>query len=134
MKEFIKKNIVLVIILLTAVVFIVSYAAYSYHGLMSYRAKVSAIIIENIDISGIPDGIYTGECDVGYISAKVTVTIKDGVITNIDLDHQHDRGAAAERVVTDILARQRVDVDAVSGATNSSSVIMKAISNALGTP
>jgi uncharacterized protein with FMN-binding domain len=54
------------------------------------------------------------------------------VITDVEIvEHRHDLGGAAESVVDDILIHQRIDVDAVSGATNSSSVIKKAVENAL---
>ena len=70
----------------------------------------------------IPDCIY----------AKVEVTIQNGEITGIRiLEHKNERGQAAEAVVDRIVAEQRIDVDAVSGATNSSTVLKKAVENAL---
>ena len=50
----------------------------------------------------------------------------------IMLEHKQERGKAAEAVISDMLAEQKIDVDAVSGATNSSTVIKKAVENALG--
>ncbi len=41
------------------------------------------------------------------------------------------RGSRAEVVVDRIIEEQKIDVDAVSGATNSSTVIKKAVENAL---
>ncbi|MCL2719325.1 MAG: FMN-binding protein [Lachnospiraceae bacterium] len=135
MKSLIKKRKVVVISLLCVVLALGSYTTYYFHGLMSYRTKVSEIVIENIDISNIPDGLYIGECDVGYIYAKVNVMVKNGEISTIDLaEHRNDRGATAESIIGDILVQQRIDVDAVSGATNSSSVIKKAVMNALSEP
>ena len=132
MKEFVKKNTILVIIISCAILFIGAYAIYEYYGLLSYRAKVRDIVIETKDAANIPDGTYIGECDVGYISAKVSVTVRAGEIASIELiEYKHDRGAAAVRTVDDILNQQRVEVDAVSGATNSSRVIMKAVDDAL---
>lgn len=40
-------------------------------------------------------------------------------------------GKPAEAIVEDIVENQSIEVDAVSGATNSSRVIMKACENAL---
>ena len=52
------------------------------------------------------------------------VTVQDGVITNIDiLEHKNGRGKSAEVVADRIMEEQKIDVDAVSGATNSSVVI-----------
>lgn len=97
-----------------------------------YQAAVENITYDNADASNIPDGAYIGECNVQYIYAKVEVSVKDGVITNIELlEHRHERGEAAAGIVQDMVAEQRIDVDAVAGATNSSKVIKKATDNAL---
>lgn len=97
-----------------------------------YKERVAELTIEAVDVSGLPDGVYTGECDVGYIYAKVEVTVNDGEIESIDLlEHRNERGTPAESVVDEIVENQSVKVDAVSGATNSSRVIMKAVENAL---
>ena len=47
------------------------------------------------------------------------------------LEHKNGHGQPAEAVLDEITAEQRVDVDAVTGATNSSSVLKKAVENAL---
>ena len=97
-----------------------------------YKHSVSETSIEEICLSDIPNGVYIGECDVNFIYAKVEVTIQNGEITGIRiLEHKNERGQAAEAVVDRIVAEQRIDVDAVSGATNSSTVLKKAVENAL---
>lgn len=97
-----------------------------------YKQSVSNITFEEIDISDIPNGVYTGECNVDFIYAKVEVTIQDGQIIDIViLEHKNERGEAAEAVIGKIITEQKVDVDAISGATNSSKVLKKAVENAL---
>ncbi len=97
-----------------------------------YKRSVSEISIEEICLLDIPNGVYTGECDVNFIYAKVEVTVHNGAITSIRiLEHKNERGQAAEAVVEKIVSEQRIDVDAVSGATNSSTVLKKAVENAL---
>ena len=97
-----------------------------------YMAAVSDITIEGIDLDTVSDGEYIGECDTGYIYAKVKVVVSDHTIADVELlKHHHERGAAAEPIVKTIVNEQRIDVDAVSGATNSSRVIEKACMNAL---
>jgi len=60
------------------------------------------------------------------------VTVKDGSITKIDLvKHKNEHGSSAEQILESILDKQTPDVDVISGATNSSRVIMKAVENAL---
>ena len=84
------------------------------------------------EFSDVSDGVYIGEYDVNFIYAKVEVTVQNGEITDIIiLEHRHEHGKAAETVINEIVDEQRIDVDAVSGATNSSIVIKKAVENAL---
>ena len=97
-----------------------------------YKRSVKETTFRNLDIINVPDGVYVGEYDVGFVYAKVEVTVQNGVITNIDiLEHKNGRGSRAEVVVDRIIEEQKIDVDAVSGATNSSTVIKKAVENAI---
>lgn len=98
----------------------------------NYQKTVKSFTYSDLAISGVEDGTYIGECDVDFIYAKVAVTVKNGTITEIDLlKHKNERGVSAEKIINDMLQRQSIDVDAVSGATNSSKVIKKAVENAL---
>lgn len=118
--------IVLAVIILGAI--LVNYLI----SVQRYQNAVENIAYANIDISQIPDGAYIGECDVNYIYAKVSVTVKNGTLVQIDLlEHTNERGSPAEGIEQRIVDEQRIDVDAVSGATNSSKVIKKAVENAL---
>lgn len=97
-----------------------------------YKRSVREISMEEIRLSDIPDGVYTGECDVHFIAARVEVTVQNGEIAGIRiLEHKNERGQAAEAVIERIVSEQRICVDAVSGATNSSTVLKKAVENAL---
>lgn len=97
-----------------------------------YTTKMRAVEVADVSAAGVPDGSYAGECDVGYIYAKVRVDVSGGAIVDVViLEHLNERGGAAEAVTDDMVREQNVHVDAVSGATNSSRVIMKAAENAL---
>lgn len=97
-----------------------------------YKKAVRETTFGIIDISQIPDGAYVGVYDVDLVYAKVEVTVRDGAVTDIDiLEHKNGRGRPAEIVADRIVGEQRIDVDAVAGATNSSTVIKKAVENAL---
>lgn len=112
------------IVLISAAVYLQSVA--------DYQNAVKATTIGEVDISAIPDGVYVGEYDVNFIYAKVEVTVQNGEMTDIViLEHKQERGKAAEAVAAQMAAEQKIDVDAVSGATNSSTVIKKAVENAL---
>ena len=97
-----------------------------------YQQAVQDLTVEEVPLTTVADGTYQGECDVDFIRAQVAVTVKGGQITNISLlEHKNGRGQPAEVVLDNILQAQRLDVDAVSGATNSSTVLKKAVENAL---
>lgn len=111
---------------------IIAHITFCAASLNKYQHEVTAISFSNPEIPAIADGEYIGECNVGYIYAKVKVSISNGVINDIELlDHHNERGKAGEGVIAKILSEQRIDVDAVASATNSSKVIKKAVENAL---
>ena len=126
-----KKKIISVIILLLLLIGLICGAVYL-KKVADYKRAVVETTIGEIDIADVSDGIYIGEYDVNFIYAKVEVTVEDGEIVSINiLEHRHERGKAAEKVIEKIIEEQKTDVDAVSGATNSSTVIKKAVENAL---
>lgn len=103
-----------------------------YVDFFSYKNNISIINIAGMDASNVKDGTYEGEYDAGYIYARVSITVSNGQILNIDmLEHDNERGTPAEKIVSSILEQQNTKVDAVSGATNSSLVIEKAVENAI---
>ena len=126
-----KKKIISVIILLLLLIGLICGAVYL-KKVADYKRAVGETTIGEIDIADVSDGIYIGEYDVNFIYAKVEVTVEDGEIVSINiLEHRHERGKAAEKIIEKIIEEQKIDVDAVSGATNSSTVIKKAVENAL---
>ena len=89
----------------------------------------------DIDLSKIKDGTYEGQAN-GYRGlVKVSVTVKDHKITAIKVLSNSDDAAffnrASAGVIKNILAKQSLKVDVVSGATYSSNGIIKAVKNAL---
>jgi len=79
------------------------------------------------------DGSYEGSYEAGPNRAVVKVTIKDNKIVNIQiLKHRAWKGKKAEFVIPGmIIEKQSTEVDAVSGATYSSRVIMNAVQMAI---
>lgn len=119
--------------MLAFVVFLCVVGASVYLGkVLHYQITVKNLTYSDIFIGDITNGTYIGECDVDFIYAKVAVTVENGEMTRIEiLEHKNDRGASAEKITEDIVRQQTVDVDTVSGATNSSKVIKKAVEKAL---
>ena len=126
-----KKKVVLLVIMLLLLIGLVWGIIYL-KSVTDYKQAVKETTFEEINISDISDGVYIGEYDVNFIYAKVEVTVQNGEITNINiLEHRYERGKAAEVITDSIVDEQKIDVDAISGATNSSAVIKKAVENAL---
>ena len=126
-----RKRILLFVVIFLFLIGLIFTAVYL-KSVADYKKAVRETVFSDINISNVPDGVYFGEYDVDFVYAKVEVTVQNGVITNIDiLEHKNGRGKPAEVVVDRIMEEQKIDVDAVSGATNSSVVIKKAVENAL---
>ena len=86
-----------------------------------------------IPLNSLNDGVYEGKAKDGPVRVLAIVTIQNQRITNIKLlEHRTWKGAAAEKVIPErIIDEQSTKVDAVSGATLSSSVIMNAVEDAV---
>ncbi|APM38920.1 FMN-binding protein [Clostridium kluyveri] len=101
-------------------------------SVQKYKKAIEELKISNVDLSKVSDGKYTGSYDVGYVGAKVAVTVKNNKIVDITLlSHKNERGKPAEVIPEKVVKAQSLQVDTISGATNSSKVILKAIENAL---
>ncbi|MGN0408631.1 MAG: FMN-binding protein, partial [Bacteroides sp.] len=80
------------------------------------------------------DGVYEGSADGFESTIKVSVTVKNGTVTNIEILEENDTPdffERAKRIISDIIDKQSLNVDAVSGATYSSIGILNAVNNAL---
>ncbi len=81
------------------------------------------------------DGVYTGEANGFGGAVKVEVVIEYGKISKITiLDASKEDPAyvtMAQEVIEDMLSSQTAEVDAVSGATFTSTGIINAVANAL---
>ena len=91
-----------------------------------------ATSIQDVDLTALSDGFYTGAYSVFPIDVVVTVEVKTQKIVNITLDkHVNGQGKPAEVIIDSVISQQSLDVDTISGATYSSKVILKAIEKAL---
>jgi len=107
---------------------IVVMVVYSLFGLQ----KTLGLTINEVDLAEIADGTYTGTYDSYRWTTTVEVTVKDHAITAIaPLKAQDGRENLIAELTQSILAQQRTDVDAVSGATASSKCFLKAVETAL---
>ncbi|CCQ94572.1 FMN-binding domain protein [[Clostridium] ultunense Esp] len=95
--------------------------------------EANQMIVSSVDLSSIQDGSYTGEYILSPVKVEVEVVVKNNEIYDIKiLEHQNGFGEKAEAIIEEIIEKQKLNVDLVSGATVSSKVILKAVENALG--
>lgn len=94
--------------------------------------KINELVINNVDLSTIDDGVYQGKCEYSPIIVEVKVKVQNHQITNIVIiKHENGRGQAAEKITEEVITNQSLNVPYISGATYSSKVILKAIEKAL---
>lgn len=119
--------------ILTAIVVVIGLiVGGGYIALQQMAGNPDDITIENVDVSKLEDGSYTGEYSTTLVSAKVEVVVEVRQITNITiLEHEHGPNHGAYGVADYIVSEQTLNVDTISGATMSSKVIAKAVENAL---
>ena len=107
--------------------------AFLIFGMLFFSCTPTSVIGGPVDPAKLADGTYKGSYRGGPNKAIVEVTIKDNFIVNIKIiQHQAWKGKKAEETIVErIIARQSTRVDVVSGATNSSRVIMNAVQLAI---
>ncbi|MDD3959794.1 MAG: FMN-binding protein [Oscillospiraceae bacterium] len=127
-----KKSVIVKLIVLIAIVTIIIGVLIFFSNTRKNLDALNDIRIENIDLSAVPDGTYEGSYDRFPVSVTVEVTVRDGKIGDIILvRHVNGQGQTAEAIVDEVIKQQTLQVDAVSGATYSSKVILLAIDDAL---
>ena len=91
-----------------------------------------SIEVSDIDLSKVSDGTYSGSYTVFPVAVELKVTVVNHQITKIDIiKHENGKGKAAEAITGDVITKQSLKVDTVSGVTYSSKVILLAIEDAL---
>ncbi|MDA3847082.1 MAG: FMN-binding protein [Vallitaleaceae bacterium] len=126
-----KKKLFIIIGLL--VVIAVGVKFYISNMFDEYDAYMETVHIETLSLDDIEDGTYLGESDAGgIIRVKVSVEVKNHTIEAINLiQHDNGRGDSADVIIGDIVEAQSLQVDTITGATNSSLIILEAVQNAL---
>ena len=94
--------------------------------------EIEALTVEDVQVSRVQDGRYEAAQRNLPVTAKVRVTVEGGRIADIELlRHFHGPDHGADAIVERVIAEQSLQVDAVSGATYSSKVVLKAVESAL---
>lgn len=96
------------------------------------QKEIAEIQLIMPDLRYTNSGNYFGTASTRMVEAEVAVTIRDKRIEKVDLiDHETGFGKKAEALTDSVVHYQSIELDAVSGATASSKVILKAIENAV---
>jgi len=126
-----RKKIVIIAVCLVAAIALFFGGGFLYN-MSRYKKAIAETEITTPDLSLIQDGVYNGAFNAFVVSADVDVTVYNHKITGITInEHKNGRGAGAESIIDEVLSKQSLEVDAITGATNSSKVILKAIEGAL---
>jgi uncharacterized protein with FMN-binding domain len=91
-------------------------------------------VISEVDLQKVPDGVYTGSYRSGRWKNNVEVTVIDHRIVSIkNTEKMPDErsGEIVEKAIEEMLIKQRVNIDVISGATLNTKSIQKAVENAL---
>lgn len=127
-----KKRVVILCVVLAVIAAIVIGVSTMLSGVQSNLEALKDMELQQVDLTAVKDGVYSGSYSAFPVSAEVNVTVKDHRITGIDLiKHDNGQGTPAEVIPQKVVESQSLQVDSVSGATYSSRVILKAIENAL---
>jgi uncharacterized protein with FMN-binding domain len=128
------KNKSKILITISIVSFLIFVSLFTCMGIKQNTEKkeLEVLKIENIDFKKVKNGEYIGEYNININSAKVNVFVKDGLVSKIEiLKHNHGPGYGADKIAGEIIKKQTLKVDAITGATKSSIVLKKAIENAI---
>jgi uncharacterized protein with FMN-binding domain len=102
-------------------------------GFTALGPSLGGIVLGPVDGGRLADGVYEGRHKAGPNKAVVRVRVQEGKIVEIAIvKHRAWKGKKAESIIPGrIIERQSTNVDAVTGATNSSRVIMNAVQKAI---
>lgn len=94
--------------------------------------KIDRVSRETPELGALTDGVYSATVWGFENDVTATVTVAGGAVTQIDIDHQESIPQDAAVVLPEqIIAKQSLDVDAVTGATYTSHAVINAIFRAL---
>jgi uncharacterized protein with FMN-binding domain len=116
------------IIFLAIIIIFICFTTYLNQG----QKEVLNTKINDIDLSNISDGFYTGGFKGYRWSNTVNVTVVNHKIVNITFvkGQQFRVKEVEDKLIGEVIDNQSLNVDTVTGATISSKAILKAIENA----
>ncbi len=95
--------------------------------------KLQYLDIKDIDFKTLNPGKYKGSYSYSTYEWEVEATVKNGKVTDIKILKSQNtyHGIKAREVLKRVIDEQSLQVDCVTGATNSSKGLLKTTENAL---
>jgi uncharacterized protein with FMN-binding domain len=113
-----------ILLLALGIVFGIRFAA----AQSRFGTVIAATDLTSAPLASLHDGTRSATVTEGEVSATVQITVSSGVISNIRLTAGRNVDAAlAEKIFAEVRKAASTSVDAVSGATASSNVLLKAV-------
>ena len=124
-----KRSRIILFIFLGILIFGLIMVGYGTLGLK----KVLNEDIESIDLSLVEDGEYIGEYNNFRWSNTVKVIVENHEIIDIKIisSGNQSQGKLLDEIIDKVVDNQKVDIDAISGATATTNSVLKAIEDAL---
>jgi len=121
-----------VIIGVSLIAFSVFYVSFIRPRVRVYE-DVRSMIITDVDVARVADGVYEGAFSYADTGVKVRVSVAGGWIQNIEIleGGRNPHGKRAEVITDDITKANSLNVDVISGATTTSKALLKAVELAL---
>jgi uncharacterized protein with FMN-binding domain len=97
------------------------------------QTPIKNLKLNQLDLSSLKDGQYSGKYNAGRFSNEVKVSIQENKITKIDVIKavSFEIKDLTKNLFDEVVKKQNTDVDIVSGATVTSKAYLKSIENAL---
>lgn len=123
---------VLIIAVCTVVLFalfLLSVAAF----LLSGQEDLKGLQIQSIPFESLEDGVYTSIFSSGRWSNTVEVTVENNKVTKIEIknDVLFKRPEVTQELINQVIEKQSLEVDTITGATLTCNAYLKSIENAL---
>lgn len=116
------------------IVFAVAITLLAAFTIVALLLRPRTLDIGQVDLNAVGDGTYIGVCQnkLKLLFTVVKVEVNSHEIRGIEiLEHKESYLTQAEMIANDVLSKQSLEADAISGATLTSDTVLKAIENAL---
>lgn len=96
------------------------------------QTKTDRASLESLELQGLTDGVHVGSIMGFEDNVKATVTVLDGKVTDIQIEHRESLPLTAPvSIPQQVIEKQSLEVDTVTGATVTSQAVVNAIFRAL---